>query len=509
MKSSELKKSYIEFFKKKGHKEIPNFSLIPENDPTVLFTTAGMHPLVPFLIGEKHHLGKRLINIQRCLRTGDISEVGDNVHLTFFEMLGNWSLGDYWKKEAIGWSYEFLTKVLKYPKEKLAVSIFKGDKDAPLDKESMNIWLKLGITKDKIALLGKEDNWWGPAGETGPCGPDTEMFYWNSNEKIPKKFNPKNSRWVEVWNDVFMEYNKTKDDKYISLKQKNVDTGFGFERNLAILEGKENIYETSLFKPILDKIRDLSKAKNLKSERIIADHLRASVFILMDGVVPSNIERGYVLRRLIRNAIRHGRILGINKNFTKNIAEIVIKNYSNDYNLLEKNKKNILEELEKEENKFRNTLEKGLNKFEKFSKNKIISSGEAFLLFQSFGFPIEMTMELAKDKKIKVDLKGYEQELGKHQELSRTATKGRFKSGLADHSEKTTRLHTATHLLLAALKKVLKTDIHQKGSNITPERLRFDFSFERRITEEELKKVEDLVNEQIRKNIDVKRAEMS
>ena len=511
MKSSELRKKYIEFFKEKKHKEIKNSSLIPENDPTVLFTTAGMHPLVPFLLGEGHPSGKRLVNVQKCLRTGDIEEIGNDTHLTFFEMFGNWSLGDYWKEEAIKYTFEFLTskKWVGLDKEKLGISVFKGDKNSPKDSESAKIWKELGIDNNRIAHLDKKENWWGPAGKTGPCGPDSEIFYWNSDEKVPSKFDFKNKNWVEIGNNVFMQYNKDEKGNYKELEQKNVDFGGGYERIYSILEGKKSIYESSLLFPIVEKIKELAKLKDEFSIRKICDHIRAASFLLGEGVVPSNIEQGYVLRRLIRVSIRHGNLLKINKNFTKNIAEIVIKINSKDHPSLREKKKIILDELEKEEIKFRKTLEKGLRRFEKFSKNKKISGKESFLLFQSFGFPLEMTEELAKEKKIKVDTKGYEKELKKHQELSRTSTKGKFGSGLADTSEETTKLHTATHLLHAALQKVLGNKLVQKGSNITPERLRFDFSFDRKLEESELKKVEDLVNENIKKGLKVRKEEMS
>ena len=507
MEAKELRKKYVEFFKKKKHKEIKNSSLIPENDPTVLFTTAGMHPLVPFLLGEKHPSGKRLVNLQKCLRTGDIEEVGDDVHLTFFEMLGNWSLGGYWKEDAIKFTFEFLTKELKLDEERLAVSVFAGDRNAPRDEESAKVWKGIGV--EKIAYLDKKENWWGPAGKTGPCGPDTEIFYWNSDEKVPSKFDVKDERWVEIGNNVFMQYNKNAKGKYEELEQKNVDFGGGYERIYSILEGKKNVYECSLLLPIVERIKEFAKLDDEFSVRKICDHIRAATFLLGDGVVPSNVDQGYVLRRLIRVAIRHGNLLKINKNFTKELAEVVIKINCKDYSNLKEKKKGILEEIEKEEIKFRKTLEKGLNKFEKFAKNKKISGKETFLLFQSFGFPLEMTLELAKEKKVKVDVEGYEKEFNKHQKLSRTATKGKFGSGLADTSEKTTKLHTACHLLHTALQKVLGSKVEQRGSNINSERLRFDFSFDRKLEEEELKKVEDLVNEKIKEGLEVKREEMS
>ena len=508
----ELIKEFIDFFKSKNHKHLPSASLIPENDPTVLFTTAGMHPLVPFLLGHKHLLGKRLANVQKCIRTGDIEEVGDTTHHTFFEMLGNWSLGDYFKKEAISFSYEFLTKTLRIPKEKLAVSVFEGDKDAPKDEESAQTWLSLGIPKERIAYLPKKNNWWGPAGESGPCGPDTEMFYWSSTKPAPKKFDPDNESWVEIWNDVLMEYEKTKEGKYVKAKQQNVDTGMGVERTLAVLNNLEDNYQTSLFLPLIKEIETIAKKKykgNEKAMRIIADHIRAAVFILGDerSIKPSNIGQGYVLRRLIRRAIRYARQLNIQSNFTAKLAKIILPLYP-DYQELHRNHKLIETELEAEEKKFNETLEKGLKKFKEIGTDKIITGKEAFLLFQSFGFPIEMTEELANEAGIKIDLEEYNEEFKKHQDLSRTASTGTFKSGLADDSEATKKLHTATHLLNEALRQVLSLDIHQKGSNITPERLRFDFNFSRKLTSDELKKIESLVNQKIAAALTVKREEM-
>ncbi len=507
-----LIKLYIDFFKSKNHKEIPNVSLIPENDPTVLFTTAGMHPLVPYLLGQPHPLGKRLVNVQKCIRTQDIDAVGDTYHHTFFEMLGNWSLGDYFKQEAIEMSFEFLIKVLKIPLRRLSVSVFKGDKNAPKDRESAKIWESLGIQKEKIAYLPKSENWWGPAGKTGPCGPCTEMFYWKPNNiKPPKKFNSKDENWVEIWNDVLMQYNKDEKGNYNLAKQKNVDTGMGTERTVAVLNGLEDDYLGDSFKPIIEEIEYLSGKTykgNEKTIRIIADHIKASVFIIADGVIPSNTEQGYVLRRLIRRIIRYGRELGI-RNFTANLAEPVFKIYD-DYNGLQKNKRRILEELKNEEEKFNETLEKGMRKFKELvSEKKKLSGKNTFLLYQSYGFPLEITKEICREKGIKIDEEEFKKEFEKHQELSRTATIGRFKSGLADHSEKTTKLHTATHLLLAALRIVLKDkNILQKGSNITHERLRLDFSFPRKLSNKEIKDVEDLVNAQIQKSCEVKREEM-
>jgi alanyl-tRNA synthetase len=497
MNRTQLINSYLNFFKSKKHKEIENSSLIPKEDPTVLFTTAGMHPLVPYLLDQPHPLGKRLCNVQRCIRTGDIEEVGDEFHHTFFEMLGNWSLGDYWKKEAIEMSFEFLTKILKIPKEKIDVTCFAGDKDAEKDSEAAETWKKLGIKK--IKFLGKKDNWWGPAGKTGPCGPDTEMFV----------------NGCEIWNDVFMQYNKDNNENFLPAKQKNVDTGMGVERTLAVINGLDDNYLTDSFKPIIEEIEHLSdkkySGKNKRIIRIIADHIKASVFIIAEGVTPSNKEQGYVLRRLLRRAIINLKKLGFTgTDLIKPIADKVYGIYSN-YKILQEKRKFIYEIIKKEEEKFEETLEKGLNLLEKLTKDKKnISGKEAFLLFQSYGFPIEITIELAKEKNIKVDLEEFREELKKHQELSRTAAEGRFKSGLADHSEATTRLHTAAHLLLSALRKVFKDEkIVQKGSNITPERLRLDFSFDRKLTDQELKQIESLVNEQIKKSINVKREEMS
>jgi len=519
MQTKQLKKLYLEFFKEKQHKIISSSSLIPEHDPTVLFTTAGMHPLVPYLMGQPHPQGKRLANCQKCIRTGDIDEVGDPSHLTFFEMLGNWSLGDYFKKEAIEWSYEFLTKILKFNPDDLSITIFKGDKDAPKDEESAKTWESLGIPEERIYYLPKKDNWWGPAGKTGPCGPCTEMF-------IDTKINPCSKdckpgcgcgKYFEVWNDVFMEYNKVAEGKFEKLKQKNVDTGMGLERTAAMLQGKKTVYEIEIFTPIIEKIKELAQIKdpNKKQElsiRIITDHVRASTFILGDdlGISPSNLDQGYILRRFIRRSIRHGKSLGIEKEFLSELAKIVIKLHKEDYNELKKNQEFILDELKKEDEKFRKTLEKGLHKFERMSQNKIIKGKEAFLLFQSYGFPFEMTEELAKEKNIKVDKEGFDKEFKKHQELSRVGAEKRFKGGLGDHSEETTKLHTATHLLNQALRVVLKKkDIFQRGSNITPERLRFDFNFDRKLEKEELNKVEDWVNQRIKENLEVKREELT
>lgn len=511
MNRKQLIKKYIEYFKSKDHKEIPNASLIPENDPTVLFTTAGMHPLVPFLLGQKHPQGKRLVNVQRCIRTGDIESVGDTTHHTFFEMLGNWSLGDYFKKEAIEYTFEFLTKKLNIPIEKLAATCFEGNKNAPKDKEAAEVWQSLGIPKERMVFLPEKDNWWGPAGNTGPCGPCTEQFYWEPNNKpVPKKFNPDDKNWVEIGNDVLIQYNKDKNENYKEAAQKNIDFGGGVERTITILNGLEDNYLTDCWLPLIKQIEHLSNKPykdNERQMRIIADHIKASVFIIADGITPSNTEQGYVLRRLIRHAIINLKKLETKTEISE-IAKPVFEIYD-DYNHLQKNKEKILNEFDKEEKTFNKTLEKGLRIFNKFS-NKNIEGKTAFLLFQSYGFPIEMTQELAKEEGIKVDEKAFQEEFKKHQELSRTATAGKFKSGLADNSKQTTKLHTACHLLNQALREVLNDkNIFQKGSNITPERLRFDFNFNRKLTDDELKQIEDLVNKKIKEAIPVKLEELS
>lgn len=520
MTSQELRKKYLEFFESKGHKVIPSASLIPENDPSVLFTTAGMHPLVPYLLGEKHPSGTRLVNVQKCIRTGDIDEVGDNTHLTFFEMMGNWSLRDYWKKEAIEMTFEFHTKIIGIPLEKYAVSCFVGDNDAPRDNESFNIWISLGVLKERIAFLPKKDNWWGPAGETGPCGPDTEMFYWkDNNNPVPDKYDTEDDRWVEIWNDVFMQYNKTKDNNFVELSSKNVDTGLGVERVAMMLQGETDIFATEVFKPIIDKITDITgvsmKDSNVKSFRVISDHIKAATHILGDerGVVPSNVDQGYILRRYIRRIIRHLRLLGLDvtsMDATVELSKVVIEMYKEDYPLLEDKKDFIFDELKKEEDKFQKTLDKGLRGFEKMAEDGNLDSKEAFLLYQSYGFPIEMIEEMAKEKNVKVDVKGFDEEYKNHQELSRKGAEQKFKGGLSEASDVTAKLHTATHILGEALRKILGSDeIKQKGSNINPDRLRYDFNFERKLTPEEKQAVEDEVNRVIEESIDVKREEMS
>ena len=522
MKESEIRRKYIEFFKSKGHQEIKSASLIPENDPTCLFTTAGMHPLVPYLQGAKHPAGTRLTDYQKCIRTGDIDEVGDAVHLTFFEMLGNWSLGDYFKKEAIDFSFEFLTgsENLNIPLDMLAVTVFAGDEDCPFDSEAYELWRTHGIPAERIAKMGKKDNWWGPAGVTGPCGPDTEMFYWTGPLPAPKEFDPADKRWVEIWNDVFMQYNKNAEGKFEPLAQRNVDTGMGLERVTAILQGKTSCYETEIFAPIfaaLDAVRNVAPADGPRSssERIIADHLRAATFILADGITPGKVDQPYVLRRLIRRAIREGRKLGITENFTGRIADAVITEFGDVYPELAENRTRILEELDREEKQFAVTLEKGTHEFQKLIDRvpphiakKVISGKNAFNLYETYGFPIELTIEMAREKGFEVDRAGYDAAFVRHQELSRAGAEQKFKGGLADNSEATAALHSATHLLQAALRKVLGTHVEQRGSNITAERLRFDFSHEEKMTPEQLAEVEALVNDAIRRDLPIVCEEM-
>lgn len=519
MEAKELKKKYLQFFKGKKHAIIGSASLIPENDPTVLFTTAGMHPLVPFLMGEKHPLGKRLANCQKCIRTGDIDDVGDGSHLTFFEMLGNWSLGDYFKEDAIKWSYEFLTskKWLGFNPEKLHITLFKGDKDAPKDTESEKVWLSLGIPKERIYFLPKDDNWWGPAGETGPCGPDTEMFIDTGKKKCCSDCKPgcKCGKYFEIWNDVFMQYNKTKEGKYEPLKQKNVDTGMGVERTAAMMQGKSSVYEIETFAPVVDKVKELAgikkpDEKQARAIRIITDHLRAAIFILAEKrIVPSNLEQGYILRRFVRRSVRYGKQLGIESEFINKVSNVVIEIYKEDYPELEAHREFIFDELKKEEDKFRKVLDQGLKQFEKLGSDRIISGKEAFVLFSSYGFPVEMTEELAKEKGFKFNKKEFEEEFEKHQELSRVGAEKKFKGGLSDASYENAKLHTATHLLHKALREVLGDNIRQMGSNITPERLRFDFSHDKKMTPEEIKQVEDKVNDKIKESIKVDKDEMT
>lgn len=542
--AAEIRKKYFEFFQSKGHHLIPSASLIPENDPTVLFTTAGMHPLVPYLMGESHPEGDRLVDAQKCIRTSDIEEVGDAMHHTFFEMLGNWSLGDYFKNEAIGWSWEFLTdpKWLGLDKNRLACSVFAGDNDAPFDEDAFDIWESLGMDKKKIAKLPKKNNWWGPAGVAGPCGPDTEIFYWvGDKDKVPESFNDDNALWVEIWNNVFMQYNKINrgatnaaqandnnivvDGSFEPLLQQNVDTGMGLERITAVVNGLADNYSIDLWKGIINKIEDLSGKKYNDSEktmrifRIVADHIKAATFIIGDqkGVTPSNTGAGYIVRRLLRRAIIHGQRLGIKKgaNWVHQVAEAVINIYGDVYPELVKNKEFIKTNLEEEEGKFEKTLENGLKEFNEQCESLLCSITDkddmavtmpgdvAFKLFATYGFPIELTREIAKEKNIIVDEKGFAEEFKKHQDLSRTASAGLFKGGLADASDETKKLHTAAHLLLASLRKVLGDHVFQKGSNITPERLRFDFSHPEKMTPEQIAEVEKLVNEAIEKKLPI------
>lgn len=522
MTANELRSKYIEFFKSKGHTEISGKSLIPENDPTVLFTTAGMHPLVPYLMGEAHPAGKRLTNYQKCIRTGDIDSVGDSSHLTCFEMLGNWSLGDYFKKEAINFSFEFLTnpKYLNIPFDRLSVTVFDGDKDVPRDEESAAVWNGLGIPKERIHFLSREDNWWGPAGETGPCGPDTEMFIDTGKNSCGVTCKPgcRCGKYIEIWNDVFMQYSKQKDGTYLKLDRTCVDTGMGIERTVAMLQGKKSVYETEIFQPIIQCVESLTGKKYGVNEnddisiRIICDHARASAFILGDekGVKPSNIGAGYVLRRLIRRAVRHGRKLGIDGLFLSAPAKVVIDMLKKAYPELEEKAEFIITELKVEEQNFLETLKKGESEFEKLLPNllknpqKIMSGRLAFKLYDTYGFPIELTEELAREGGLTVNREEFDEAFKKHQELSRAGSEQVFKGGLADHSEETTAYHTATHLLQKALKIVLGEHVAQKGSNITAERMRFDFAHPEPMTAAQIAEVEKIVNDQISANLPVK-----
>ncbi len=517
MKAADIRKKFIDFFVDRGHHAIKSSSLIPDNDPTCLFTTAGMHPLVPYLLGTSTHpAGRRLTNCQKCVRTGDIDEVGDDVHLTFFEMLGNWSLGDYFKEDAIRFSFEFLTgrDFLSIPPNMLAVTVFSGDENSLSDEYSYNLWRSLGISETRISRLGKKDNWWGPAGQTGPCGPDTEMFYWTGSEPAPQVFDPSDKRWVEIWNDVFMEYNKNVDGRYEPLVQKNVDTGMGLERITAVLQGKKSCYETEIFAPLfaeIDAIRCTAPSTcRSRSERIIADHMRAATFILADGVNPGNVDQAYVLRRLIRRTIREGRKLGIRDAFTSRIARAVVHQMGDVYPELRLSEARIADELDREEKQFAQTLEKGIREFEKLISRisvrggaNVIDGKDAFYLYETYGFPLELTVEMAKEKECSVDLTGFNDAFSRHQELSRQGAEHKFKGGLADHSIQTARLHTATHLLQAALRRVLGPHVKQRGSNITADRLRFDFSHDAKMTADQLEAVQRLVNDAIARDIEV------
>lgn len=540
--SRELRQKYLNFFKSKGHAIIPSAPVVPDNDPTVLFTTAGMHPLVPYLLGEQHPAGTRLTNVQKCIRTGDIDEVGDNRHQTFFEMMGNWSLGDYFKKEAIEWSWEFLTspEYLGLDKRKLAVTVFGGDPRVPhlpKDEESYMIWKNLGVPEHKIAyleggVLESKKNWWGPAGQTGPCGPDTEMFFWKGEGEFPPEgSNPGNDEdnWLEIWNDVLMQYNKMADGSYAPLAKKNVDTGMGLERTLMVMNGFVDTFQTDTFWPLIQKISEISgkiyvEDKNItRSMRIIADHIRTATMIMGDdrGIAPGNVDQGYIVRRLIRRAVRHGRVLGITTNFTSIIAEKVIEIFADVYPEVTRNRDFVLTEMAREESKFRNTIEQGLKEFEKllngfriaFEKTgqaiKEISGKQAFKLYDTYGFPLEMTQELAIENGLTVDVGAFEKAFQEHQELSRAGAEQKFKGGLADHSEISTRYHTATHLVHAALMKVLGPHATQRGSNITHERMRFDFAHPQKLTPEELRAVEDLVNAAVAKDYPMTWQEMN
>ena len=524
-----LKEMYLRFFTEKGHTVISSASLIPENDPTVLFTTAGMHPLVPYLLGQKHPEGTRLTNVQKCVRTGDIDEVGDPSHLTFFEMLGNWSLGDYFKKEAITWSFEFLTdeKWLGIPKEKLFFTVFAGDEDAPRDTEAYELWRSVGVEEDHIFFLDKKHNWWGPAGVTGPCGPDTEMFYDSGKPKCCRECNPSCScgKYLEIWNNVFMQYNKTAEGKYEPLVQCNVDTGMGLERTVGVLQGVKSVYEIDSFAPIIKRIGELcgkdyynTDEESVRGFRILADHIRTATFMIGDerGILPSNVDQGYILRRLIRRAIRWAMRIGVPDGSLSQVASVVIDTFCGFYRELDAKRSFILEQISLEEERFQRTIRQGIREFDKLMRKfdyvdceKIIDGKSAFRLYDTFGFPIEFTVEMAAERGIPVDVEGFHKAFEAHQKKSQEGAEGRFKGGLADNSEKTTRLHTATHLLQAALRKVLGDEVAQKGSNITVERLRFDFSFPRKLTPEELKQVEDLVNEYIRADYEITCEEMT
>jgi len=514
MTARELREKFINFFVEKGHKKIPSASLIPENDSSTLFISAGMHPLVPYLLGEPHPLGRRLCSIQKCLRTVDIDAVGDAYHHTFFEMMGNWSLGDYWKEEIIQASFEFLTKILNISAEKISVTCFAGDKDSPKDEETALVWGTVGIPGERIYFLGKEDNWWGPAGETGPCGPDSEMFYDTGKQKCGSDCRPGCScgKYIEIWNDVFMMYNKTAEGNFVPLKQRNIDTGMGVERTLAVLDGHFDDYRTELFWPIIEqlelrlKVKYNSNNEITRSLRIIADHLKASVFLISDGVRPSNKLQGYILRRLLRRSA--SKAFSINKDFDskdfKSLVQIIISIYPNYFK--ETNSEEIAMEVSLEIRKFRSTIERGFKEIEKYTT---ITGKIAFDLYQTYGFPLEVTRELAEEKGQIINEDEFRSEFRKHQELSRTASSGMFKGGLQDHSEIATKYHTATHLLHQALRDVLGDQVHQVGSNITAERLRFDFTYPEKLTNEQIKKVEDLVNEKIKENLAVKMETMS
>ncbi len=516
MKAIEIRNKYLNFFKRHGHNVIPSAPLIPENDPSVLFTTAGMQPLVPYLLGEKHPEGTRLTDFQKCVRTNDINEVGDNRHLTYFEMLGNWSLGDYFKEESVAMSYEFLTKELGIPAEKISVTCFAGDEDCPKDTVTAECWKKAGIPEERIYFFGKDDNWW-IAGEEGPCGPDTEMFYDTGKEKCSEGCNPSCGcgKYVEIWNNVFMEYLKTSDGKYQKLKQQNVDTGLGLERMAMLLQGKKTPFEIEIFKPVMDKLEELEKVDDIASRRIVAEHLRSSMMIILDGGIPSNVDRGYILRRLIRRMTRRLRKLQIDTNQISTLIDISIDAQKELYPELETNKERIKAVIIEEINKFEKTLERGEREFNKIvnklkAENKdTISGQDLFTLYETYGFPPEVTQDLAEEQGIKIDNTEFDRLFKEHQEKSRMGSEQKFKGGLSGNGEMETKYHTATHLLNAALKQVIGKDVHQKGSNITPERMRFDFSCDHKLTDEEKKQVEDLVNKWINEDLPVTIEEMN
>lgn len=513
MLASDLRERYQQFFQARAHKRIRSAPLLPENDPTVLFTTAGMHPLVPFLLGEPHPLGKRLVNVQKCLRTDDIDEVGDASHLTFFEMLGNWSLGDYFKPESLTWSFEFLTQDLGIDSARLAVTVFVGDADAPRDDTSAAIWKNLGIPEAHIHYLPKKDNWWGPAGATGPCGPDSEIFYDTGKPDHPGCAPGCHcGKWLEIWNNVFMEYNKTAEGKYVKLSQQNVDTGMGVDRTAAVLQGLDDVFLVETLAPLVHRLEEMSGKKyadNPKPFRVIADHVRASTFAIADGATPSNVEAGYIVRRLIRRAVRYARDLNIEHNFCADLSGIVVKIFAPAYPELEQHGARIADELTREETKFQATLVRGLREYHKVvehvqSKNEnAIPASEAFNLFETFGFPLPLTVELAREQGLGVDEPGFEKLYAEHKEASRRGSEHKFKGGLADHAETTTRLHTATHLLHQALRQVLGASVHQMGSNITAERLRFDFAYPEKLTPAQIAQIENIVNEQIARDLPV------
>jgi alanyl-tRNA synthetase len=540
MTAKELKQKFLAFFEEREHTIISSASIVPDNDPTALFITAGMQPLVPYLLGEKHPGGVRLADVQKCIRTIDIDEVGDDTHLTFFEMLGNWSLGDYWKRESITWSFEFLTKELEIPLDRLAVTCFVGDSENNIaqDDEAAGIWRELGVSDARIAFLGREDNWWGPAGETGPCGPDTEIFYWTGDEPAPEKYdptdNPPSGGWVEIWNNVFMQYNKTADGKYVELSQKNVDTGMGLERTVAVLNGKSSVYETDKLYNIILQITSLINlsADDLNKEqtkyvRRIADHLRAATFILSEKIEPSNAEQGYVLRRLIRRAVRYGKQLGIKDAFTHLIAEIVIAEHGGFYTELREQRDFIIDQLTKEEEKFQQPLSrvslyrddlnaainnkviKKIKSIPILSDTNVVSGKYIYENYQSYGVPPDLCLDIINELGLKLNRAEYDEAFKEHQETSRKGAEQKFKGGLADHSTETTRLHTATHLLLESLRRILGPHVSQKGSNITAERLRFDFTHDEKLTPEQIKQAEDMVNEQIAKKLPVEYREMT